>query len=190
MKTCYVAALALAIAVVSCKQDKRTGDIITKKPVAEVHKTIQKTGDYSQTRHVNWLGNNYSIVIQRMAETSSTVVDDASGNKYYDNKIIVRILRTDGTEFFKREFKKSDFSSYIDNSYNEKGVLLGVVFDRAEGDNMYFAASVGSPDKLSDEYVPLEVKVSRTGSVSILKDTQQDAGGQQPTGDDEEMTED
>ena len=190
MKTCYVAALALAIAVVSCKQDKRTGDIITKKPVAEVHKTIQKTGDYSQTRHVNWLGNNYSIVVQRLAETSSTVVDDASGNKYYDNKIIVRILRTDGTEFFKREFKKSDFSSYIDNSYNEKGVLLGVVFDRAEGDNMYFAASVGSPDKLSDEYVPLEVKVSRTGSVSILKDTQQDTGGQQPTGDDEEMTED
>ena len=42
MKTCYVAALVLAIAVVSCKQDKRTGDIITKKPVAEVHKTIQK----------------------------------------------------------------------------------------------------------------------------------------------------
>ena len=106
MKTCYVAALVLAIAVVSCKQDKRTGDIITKKPVAEVHKTIQKTGDYSQTRHVNWLGNDYSIIVQRTAETNSTVVDEGSGNQYYNNKIVVRILRKDGTEFFKREFTK------------------------------------------------------------------------------------
>ncbi|MBP6527092.1 MAG: DUF4738 domain-containing protein [Prevotella sp.] len=190
MKTCYVAALALAIAVVSCKQDKRTGDIITKKPVAEVHKTIQKTGDYSQTRHVNWLGNDYSIVVQRMADISSTVVDDGSGNKYYNNKIIVRILRKDGTEFFKREFVKSDFSSYIDDSYNHKGVLLGVVFDRAEGDNMYFAASIGSPDRLSDEYVPLVVKISRAGHASILKDTQLDTGSEQQKSDDEEMSED
>jgi hypothetical protein len=190
MKTCYVAALVLAIAVVSCKQDKRTGDIITKKPVAEVHKTIQKTGDYSQTRHVNWLGNDYSIIVQRTAETNSTVVDEGSGNQYYNNKIVVRILRKDGTEFFKREFTKSDFSSYLDNSYNKKGVLLGVVFDRVEGDNMYFAASVGSPDKLSDEYIPLVVKVSRTGNASVLKDAQFDSGSSQQKSDDEEMSED
>jgi hypothetical protein len=190
MKTCYVAALALAIAVVSCKQEKNTGDIITKKPVAEVHKTIQKTGDYSQTRHVNWLGNDYSIIVQRMADTSATVIDDGSGNKYYDNKIVVRILRKDGSEFFKREFTKSDFSSYIDDSYKEKGVLLGIVLDRAEGDNLCFAASIGSPDKLSDEYVPLVVKISRTGSISISKDSQLDTGSEQQKSDDEEMSED
>lgn len=190
MKTCYVAALALVLTVVSCKQDKRTGDIITKKPVTEVHQTIQKTGDYSQTRHVDWLGNDYSIVVQRIAETSSTVVDEGSGNKYYNNKIIVRILRKDGTEFFKREFTKSNFASYIDDSYNKNGVLLGVVFDRIEGDNLYFAASVGSPDRLSDEYVPLVVRISRTGNVSVLKDSQLDTGGGQQKSDDEEMTED
>ena len=48
--------------------------------------------------------------------------------------------------------------------------------DRAEGDNLLFAASVGSPDKMSDEYIPLLLKVSRQGKVSISKDTQLDTG--------------
>jgi hypothetical protein len=55
---------------------------------------------------------------------------------------------------------------------------------------MYFAASVGSPDKLSDEYIPLVVKVSRTGNASVLKDAQFDSGSSQQKSDDEEMSED
>jgi hypothetical protein len=55
---------------------------------------------------------------------------------------------------------------------------------------MYFAASIGSPDRLSDEYVPLVVKISRAGHASILKDTQLDTGSEQQKSDDEEMSED
>ena len=50
------------------------------------------------------------------------------------------------------------------------GALLGIVFDKAEGDNLCFAASVGSPDITSDEYLPLVLKISRMGAVSISKD--------------------
>ena len=39
---------------------------------------------------------------------------------------------------------------------------------------MIFAASVGSPDKMSDEYVPLVLTISRGGTVNIAKDTQLD----------------
>ena len=49
--------------------------------------------------------------------------------------------------------------------------MLGVVFVRAEGDYLLFAGSVGSPDMASDEYVPLVVKLSRMGNISIAQDT-------------------
>ena len=55
---------------------------------------------------------------------------------------------------------------------------------------MYFAASVGSPDKSSDEYVPLVVKISRFGDVSIKKDatldTQSEMGNSNTTAEEEE----
>ena len=53
-------------------------------------------------------------------------------------------------------------------------MLLGIVLDRAEGDNLIFAASVGSPDALSDEYIPILLTVSRMGDVSIKRDTTMD----------------
>ena len=60
--------------------------------------------------------------------------------------------------------------------------LLGIVFDKAEGDNLVFAASVGSPDRMSDEYVPLVLKISRFGDVRISKDTQMDTGAVEDAG--------
>ena len=56
----------------------------------------------------------------------------------------------------------------------KNSVLLGIVLDKADADNIYLAASVGSPEKSSDEFVPLVVKVSRMGKVTISKDTQLD----------------
>jgi hypothetical protein len=43
------------------------------------------------------------------------------------------------------------------------------------------AASVGSPEKASDEFVPLVVKISRMGNVSIYKDTQLDTSMEEPS---------
>ena len=47
--------------------------------------------------------------------------------------------------------------------------MLGVVFNKADGDNLLFAASIGSPDRLSDEYIPMIVTLSRMGNLSIKK---------------------
>ena len=77
-------------------------------------------------------------------------------------------------QFFNRTYTKSDFSSCLDDNTQKTGVLLGIVLDRAEGDNLIFAASVGSPDALSDEYIPILLTVSRMGDVSIKRDTTMD----------------
>ena len=173
----YYSLLVFSVGVLtlmSCKEKKNTGVIITKKPVIVAQRQIMKTGDYAQSRKVDWLGAVYTVETKRVADPSLPVIADGN-TKYYDNRITVRILRSDGSEFFNRTFTKTDFSSYVGKTY-ANGALVGIVLDRAEGDNLLFAASVGSPDKMSDEYIPLLMKVSRQGGITISKDTQLDTG--------------
>ena len=179
---CYVFALGIVLGVVtSCKDQPRKDVIITKMPPKQVvSKEIGKVGDYSQARKIEWVGSTYTIEVNRTADVSTDPVDDGSGNRYYPNRILVRIYRPDGSEFFKREFTKGDFESHLDASYKKHTVLLGVVFDHADDDYIYLASSVGSPDRASDEFIPLLIKVSRMGDVSISKDTQMDTKAVNP----------
>ena len=157
-----------------CLKIKDTNNIITHKEEKKRPKPIQKVGDFSQTRVVSWLGHNVKITTERLADKDLSLVQDENGNKYYDNKITLKIQRSDGSIFLERVFYKSDFSKFIDTSADKTTALLGVVFDRINGDHLLFAASVGSPDNMSDEFIPLVLKVSKSGSLSIYKDTQMD----------------
>ena len=153
----FVAAFALL--QVGCAKKKETTNIITHKEKKQKPKPTQKVGDFSQTRTISWLGSNIRITTERVADKSLSIVQDENGNKYYDNKIILKIQRADGSMFLERVFYKSDFSKFIDASADKTTALLGVVFDRVDGDHLIFAASVGSPDKISDEFIPLVLKV-------------------------------
>ena len=175
-------AFATATICVSCHHKPETQNIIAKKPQKTVKKEVMKVGDYSQSREVQWLGSTYQVSVQRKADTSLAIVKDENGNRYYDNAITVDIKRGDGTSFFHRTFTKADFADCTEDS-EAGGALLGIVFDKAEGKTLRFAASVGSPDKMSDEYVPLVVNISNMGQVTIKKDTQLDTGSDQPEDD-------
>lgn len=179
MKKLMVYALCgITMGLVACRQEKPSNEIIAHKEEPRPQpRTIQTVGDYRQSRTVAWVGAQYTVEVARMADKSLPVVDDGAGNRYYDNSILLRVIRKDGSEFFHRSFTKADFESCVDASYKKNSVLLGIVLDRAEVNDLYFAASVGSPDKMSDEYVPLVLKLSRMGDVSICKDTQLDTGG-------------
>ena len=149
---CYVFALGIVLGVVtSCKDQPKKDVIITKMPPKQVvSKEIGKVGDYSQARKIEWVGATYTIEVNRTADVSADPVDDGSGNRYYPNRILVRIYRPDGSEFFKREFTKGDFESHLDASYKKHTVLLGVVFDHADDDYIYLEGSERIPkEKLS-----------------------------------------
>ena len=155
----------------SCAEKKKSKIIIAPKPVAQVtNKPTQEMSGYEQSRDVEWLGNHYKVVVKREADHELPIIQLDKTNKYYDNKITIRILRSDGTEFFNHTFTKAAFESNLDKKTKSTGALLGIVFDKAEGDNLCFAASVGSPDITSDEYLPLVLKISRMGAVSISND--------------------
>ncbi len=172
-----MALAAVAVMLTGCKEQKLSETIITKLPEKKAPLPTQTLGDYEQTTPVEWGGSKYNVVVKREADASLPLVDDGSGTKYYDNHVLVRVLRADGSEMFAKKFVKSDFVNYVDPLYRKNGALLGVVFDRAEEGFLYFAASVGSPDKMSDEYEPLVVKLNRSGSISIAKDTHIDLVG-------------
>lgn len=175
-KACLAMALMVGLAQLSsCTEKKKAeGDIIATKPVVVKKKATQSMSAYSQKRSVEWLGKTYVVAMSRAADTSLPLAEDEGGNKYYDNSITVAVERSDGSLFFKRTFHKADFASCISGDYARHGALLGVVFNEVRGDNMFFAASVGSPDNMSDEFVPIVVRLSRTGAVSIYQDSQLD----------------
>jgi len=165
--------LSVAMCLCSCGEKKKAStQIITHKPQAAKTKTIHSTGDYSQSMPVEWLGTKYTVSVSRKADSTLPIVTNTSGDKYYDNAITVRIVRPDSTEFFAKTFHKTAFSGYLDADFEKQSTLLGIVFDKAEGNNIYFAASVGDPDHLSDEYVPLTVSISNLGAVAITKATE------------------
>ena len=182
-KVLYIFAFSLALTgMFSCKDKPQKDIIITKMPPkTEVSKDPIQVGDYSQSRQVEWVGSTYTVEVNRRADSTLTIVKDENGQKYYDNSITVKIIRKDGSEFFNRTFTKKDFDDYVDALYKKNSVLLGIVLDRADADNIYMAASVGSPEKASDEFVPLVVKISRMGNVSISKDTQLDTSMEEPS---------
>jgi len=75
----YYSLLLFCVAVLiltSCKEKKNTGIIITKKPVAAAHRQIMKTGDYAQSRKVEWLGTVYTVETKRVADPSLPVIAD------------------------------------------------------------------------------------------------------------------
>lgn len=174
-----VAILMFPLLLLSCKSEKETKTIIAEKPRQEEENRIQKVEENAQTRQISWLGNNYQISIERKADKDLPLADDGEGTNYYDNIIDVAITRADGSKFFTRKFTKKDFEKYTDSAYSKNRALLGIVFDRAEGNNLCFAAAIGSPDNLSDDYVSLSLKISKTGTFSIAR------GGKQTVSDEE-----
>lgn len=170
----------------SCSEKKKSNDIITKKVEAPKPSAPIKMQEYRQPTDVKWLDKNYQVVIERVPDDSLKMVKDETGQKFVDNRITLRIIRADGSVFFSRVFTKKAFESLLDDDYRRTGILEGLVFDRVEGTQLVFAASVCHPQ--TDEYIPLVLTVSNFGDVKIKLDSQMDTHGesQQQPEDDED----
>lgn len=164
--------LAVALLVSSCGKKEESNNIIIKKKVEQSprKKATAQMDAFVYTKEVQWVGSTYTIKINRAADKSLPVVADESGSKYYDNRITLTVVRQDGSTFFTRTFSKEDFRSVLGNDYTHDGILLGLMYTETLQDDLKFVASVGSPDPLSDEHIPMIVTLNRMGSVRIAKD--------------------
>jgi len=160
----------LALSVVSCKKEqKQTEDIIVEKIVEKPQNTPQRMSKDERKGAVKWVGDaQYTYSIVRTANDSLAMVEN-HGVKYHDNTIQLTVYRNDGTVFFKKTFTKANFAPVLPTQFKEHGVLLGMNFEKAEGNNLSFIVSVGSPDDSNEEFYYVVMKLNNFGATSAEK---------------------
>jgi hypothetical protein len=169
----YKSVMALAfvgLITVSCGKKKQHDDIIVQETETPQPQGPIRMQDYKDVKDIQWLGKQYQIEVTRTADDSLKMVKDETGQQFVDNRITLRVIRTDGSIFCTKTFTKSAFDGCLDDDYRKTGILEGFVFDKAEGNQLFFAASVCHPQ--TDEYIPMVVTVSNFGDVGIAKDQQ------------------
>ena len=172
-----LAALLMAVLVISCGKKKESKDIIVPTVEEVKPKAPISMQPYDQKQEIEWLDKSYQVIINRVADDSLRMVQDETGQKFIDNRITLRVIRADGSVFFKKVFTKSNFDAQLDDDYRQTGILEGLVFDKVDGNNLVFAGSVSHPQ--TDEYIPLVVIVSNFGNVTIKRDDQMDTNSTQ-----------
>lgn len=168
-------AIASLCLLTGCKEKKQTEEIIAPKIETPKPQGPISMQPYSNTIPVEWLGKDYKVEVGRAACDSLPIVKDETGQKFVDNRITLRVLRADGSVAISKTFTKTTFSNYLTANYRQSGILAGFVFNKVEGQQLSFAASVCLPQ--TDEYIPLEVKVDNFGNVKIERDSQMDTNG-------------
>ena len=167
-KNLILALIAVPCLLASCGQKKQHDDIIVQHTEAPKPQAPIRMQDYKDVKDVQWLGKQYQVEVSRTADDSLRMVKDENGQKFVDNRIILKVIRTDGSVFCSKTFTKAAFDGCLDDDYRKTGILEGFVFDKAEGNQLFFAASVCHPQ--TDEYIPLIVTVSNFGEVGISRD--------------------
>ncbi len=166
------AVVGMMLTMTACSEKKKSDNIITQRVETVKPSSPVKMQKYDDERDVEWIGKTYHVAVHRQPCDSLPMVKDETGQQFVDNTFQVVVSRSDGSVFFNRSFTKSFFSSYITEDFRRTGILEGIVFDKADGDWLVFAASVGHPQ--TDEYIPLVMRLSRMGDLDVKLDTQLD----------------
>jgi len=177
----FLTAGMMFVAFTACKEKKEVSHdniILPKVPREVVDTTLGEMPVIESTNDVKW-GGDYKVYVHREPIDSMALVKLSNGRKYKENKIKIRVTRADGSVFFDKSFTKNAFASYLDEAYKAKSTLLGLVYYNHDANHLYFAGSVGSPDMMSDDFVPFKVSVNRMGEVNISKETVIDVTSEQ-----------
>lgn len=157
----------LIVGLASCKDKPQSNIIIAHKPLVVTHQAMPRAiGDVVRNSDISWVGGKYTVRVTVKSDTSLPLATDGV-TSYYDNRVNINIIRSDGSSFFNHTFTKSDFKNYVDANYYEHGALIGIILEKAEGDNLKFAASIGNPDRSIDDFASLDITVSHIGGISI-----------------------
>lgn len=159
--------ILLVLLCASCKKEKETRTIveITEEPkVSNEPKAMEET---VTQKSIEWGSSVYQITISRKAD-KDVVVKDADGNKYYDN-IVTLCVDGPSANIINRQFGKTDFSAYVNSNYikPKRSALMGIGYDKIEGGNAIFVATVGSPDTMDDEFMTVKISLTKSGTVTL-----------------------
>ena len=137
----YKSVVALAfvgLITTSCGKKKQHDDIIVQETEAPQPQAPIRMQDYKDVKDVQWLGKQYQVEVTRTASDSLAMVKDETGQQFVDNRIVLKVIRQDGSVFCTKTFTKSAFNGCLDDDYRKTGILEGFVFDKAEGNHLFF----------------------------------------------------
>lgn len=129
--------------------------------------SVQEMKDYHYSAEVKVGQTRYTYDIVREVNDTLPLVTGDGGERYADNYIRLRVNR-EGKEIFNKAFTKNHFRNYMEKGFISHAILEGMAFDKVDGNNLRFAASVSYP--ASDIYIPLSITISPDGSYQITKD--------------------
>lgn len=157
------------LTVCSCSEKKGgRQDIITTDYEAPAIQAPISMPQHEVTSDVEWVeGRSYSVIVSRTPADSTSKVANSIGQEFIDNKVEITVKRQDGSTFYNNVFRKSHFSSWLDQDYRDNALLEGINFVRIERDNLVFTATVNHPQASDDEAIYLELDISRLGDLSI-----------------------
>lgn len=161
------AAILAALATTSCGEKKQQEDIIVDKIVEKPRSEVKKVTKDTKHGSVKWIsGNSYNYSISFASLDTIPAVENY-GELYRDNAVNIIVSRNDGSEVCNKRITKSSFSGLLSNDMKQHGVLLNVVFDKADDNYLYFVASIGSPDETNDDFVNLAYIIDRYGDTKV-----------------------
>ena len=174
MKQKCLIALLLAAALSGCGEQKKDNKEEEKR-IFQIESVDEKSGlQRMQVSRVNQeiscKGKKYQLSVERTPADDLPKVKSDMG-LFADNRISVKITRADGSVLFSKTFLKSDFASYLPESYLKRSVLEGIVFDDVttiEKNEITLASSVSYP--MTDLYIPFKLVIDSNGKMSIRKD--------------------
>ena len=151
--------------LVSCgKKKEQTEDIIVEKVVEKPQDSTTKMSDLKLDGKASWInGAEYSYELYRSSTDSLPKVTNHDV-EYQDNQVKLVVRRNDGSVFFQKTFTKSNFANVLPESFRKNGVLLGINFDKTDGNDMLFVASVGSPDETLEEFYYVQLVLNNFGA--------------------------
>ena len=174
MKQKCLIALLLAAALSGCGEQKKDNKEEEKR-IFQIESVDEKSGlQRMQVSRVNQeiscKGKKYQLSVERTPADDLPKVKSDMG-LFADNRISVKITCADGSVLFSKTFLKSDFASYLPESYLKRSVLVGIVFDDVttiEKNEITLAGSVSYP--MTDLYIPFKLVIDSNGKMSIRKD--------------------
>lgn len=157
--------LLAGIAFISCGKKQQPEDIIIEKVIDKPQSGPKKAAKADGSGTFEMSGQSYSYNITYETLDSDPLIEN-NGESYYDNAATLTITRSDGSEFCRKTVSKSSFAGYLSDYMKEHGVFLSMVHEKTENGQMYFVASIGSPDESYEEFVMYYYIIDGNGGVT------------------------